>query len=149
VEITGGEPLIQKETPELIKKLLDQEFTVLLETNGSQDIGVIDERCVRILDIKCPSSGESENNDLENLGKITPHDEIKFVILNREDYEYAKFVLSSSILTQNNLKSPLFSPVFGKMDTETLAQWILEDHLDVRLQIQLHKLIWGPEIKGV
>ena len=149
VEITGGEPLIQKETPELIKKLLDLEFTVLLETNGSQDIGVIDERCVRILDIKCPSSGESENNDLENLGKITPHDEIKFVILNREDYEYAKFVLSSSILTQNNLKSPLFSPVFGKMDTETLAQWILEDHLDVRLQIQLHKLIWGPEIKGV
>jgi Organic radical activating enzymes len=147
VEITGGEPLIQKETPELIKKLLDQEFTVLLETNGSQDIGVVDERCVRILDIKCPSSGESENNDLENLGKITPHDEIKFVILNREDYEYAKFILSSSILTQNNLKPPSFSPVFGKMDPETLAQWILEDHLDVRLQIQLHKLIWGLKEK--
>lgn len=149
VEITGGEPLIQKETPELIKKLLDQEFTVLLETNGSQDIGVVDERCVRILDIKCPSSGESENNDLENLGKITPHDEIKFVILNREDYEYAKFILSSPILTRNHLKPPSLSPVFGKMDPETLAQWILEDHLDVRLQIQLHKLIWGPERKGV
>ena len=149
VEITGGEPLIQKETPELIKKLLDQEFTVLLETNGSQDIGVIDERCVRILDIKCPSSGESGNNDLENLGKITPHDEIKFVILNRKDYEYTKLILSSSILTQNHLKPPFLSPVLGKMDPETLAQWILEDHLDVRLQIQLHKLIWGPERKGV
>jgi 7-carboxy-7-deazaguanine synthase len=149
VEITGGEPLIQTKTPELIRQLLDHAFTVLLETNGSQDIGVVDERCIRILDIKCPSSGESEHNDLKNLGKMTPHDEIKFVIGNREDYEYAKNILSSCLQHQDHLKPPLLSPVFGKMDPETLAQWILEDQLDVRMQIQLHKLIWGPEKRGV
>jgi 7-carboxy-7-deazaguanine synthase len=149
VEITGGEPLIQEQTPELIARLLDQALTVLLETNGSQDIGVVDERCIRILDIKCPSSGESEKNRLENLKILTPHDEIKFVIGSREDYEYAKFILSTCLIHRSNLKPPLLSPVFGKIDTQTLAQWILQDRLDVRLQIQLHKLIWGPEQRGV
>lgn len=149
VEITGGEPLIQEQTPELIGTLLDQAFTVLLETNGSQDIGVVDERCIRILDIKCPSSGESKKNHLKNLKKMTPHDEIKFVVGSREDYEYAKFILSTCLPHRNHLKPPLLSPVFGKIDTQTLAQWILQDHLDVRLQVQLHKLIWDPESRGV
>ena len=114
VEITGGEPLIQKETPELIKKLLDHEFTVLLETNGSQDIGVVDERCVRILDIKCPSSGESGNNDLENLGKMTPHDEIKFVILNRKDMN-TRSLFSRHLFSRKTIKNlPYFLLILAK-----------------------------------
>lgn len=149
VEITGGEPLLQEQTPELIRTLLDQNFTVLLETNGSMDIGAVDERCIRIMDIKCPSSGESERTHLENLDILTPNDEIKFVVGSREDYEYAKFMLSTFLPERSHLKPPLFSPVFGKIDAQTLAQWILRDRLDVRLQLQLHKLIWDPERRGV
>jgi 7-carboxy-7-deazaguanine synthase len=149
VEITGGEPLIQEQTPELITTLLDHNFTVLLETNGSRDIDAVDERCIRILDIKCPSSGESEKNQLKNLQLLTFNDEIKFVIGSREDYEYAKYILSTGLPRRNKMKPPLFSPVFGKTDPQTLARWILQDRLDVRLQLQLHKLIWGPEQKGV
>jgi 7-carboxy-7-deazaguanine synthase len=149
VEITGGEPLLQEQTPELIRMLLDQDFTVLLETNGSQDIGVVDERCIRILDIKCPSSGESEKNRLENLDVLTPNDELKFVIGSRQDYDYAKFILSTFLPERSHLKPPLLSPVFGQVDTQALAQWILQDRLDVRLQLQLHKLIWDPERRGV
>jgi 7-carboxy-7-deazaguanine synthase len=149
VEITGGEPLLQEQTPELIRMLLDQDFTVLLETNGSQDIGVVDERCIRILDIKCPSSGESEKNRLENLDALTPNDELKFVIGSRQDYDYAKFILSTFLPERSHLKPPLLSPVFGQVDTQALAQWILQDRLDVRLQLQLHKLIWDPERRGV
>jgi len=149
VEITGGEPLLQEQTPELIRMLLDKNFTVLLETNGSLDIGAVDERCIRIMDIKCPSSGESERTHLENLDVLTPNDEIKFVVGSREDYEYAKFILATFLPERNHLQPPLLSPVFGKIDTQTLAQWILHDRLDVRLQIQLHKLIWDPERRGV
>jgi 7-carboxy-7-deazaguanine synthase len=149
VEITGGEPLLQEQTPELISALLDQDFTVLLETNGSLDIGAVDERCTRILDIKCPSSGQSEMNRLENLDILTPDDELKFVIGDRRDYEYAKFILSTFLPERSHLKPPLLSPVFGKIDTQTLAQWILQDRLDARLQIQLHKLIWEPQQRGV
>ncbi len=149
VEITGGEPLIQEGTPELIRRLLDQGFTVLLETNGSLDIGCVDERCVRILDVKCPSSGESEKNLPENQAKLTGLDEIKFVIGDREDYEYAKAVLSGGLSGRTGLKPPLFSPVFGRIDLAMLARWIIEDHLDVRLQVQLHKLIWDPDARGV
>lgn len=149
VEITGGEPLIQKETPCLINKLLENGYSVLLETNGSQDISRIDIRCVRILDIKCPSSGEEKRNDLSNLSKLTHRDELKFVIGNREDYDYAKRILG--ILAPNFSKTnPIhFSPVFGKTDLISLAKWILEDHLNVRLHVQLHKLIWHPEQRGV
>lgn len=149
VEITGGEPLLQAETPELIRTLLDRNYTVLLETNGSREIGVVDERCIRIVDVKCPSSGESEKNRLENLDIITPNDEVKFVIGNREDFEYAKSIISTHLSRRHGLKPPLISPVFGRMNPESLAQWILEDHLDVRLQIQLHKVIWGAEKRGV
>jgi len=144
VEVTGGEPLLQTETPELIRGLLDRGYTVLLETNGSRDIGVIDERCVRIVDVKCPSSGESGKNRLENLGILTPNDEVKFVIGDREDYEYAKSVIVRRLSRRDGLKPPLLSPVFGRIEPERLARWILEDHLDARLQIQLHKILSLP-----
>jgi 7-carboxy-7-deazaguanine synthase len=149
VEITGGEPLLQAETPELIRTLLDRRYTVLMETNGSLDIGCIDKRCIRIVDVKCPSSGESKKNRLENLAIITPNDEVKFVIGDRGDFEYAKDVISTHLSGRSGLQPPLISPVFSRMDPESLARWILEDHLDVRLQIQLHKIIWGAEKRGV
>jgi 7-carboxy-7-deazaguanine synthase len=149
VEITGGEPLMQKDTPLLIQRLLDLGFEVLLETNGSMDISVIDNRCVKILDIKCPSSGEARRNDLENLKRLQTKDEIKFAIGSREDYDYAKNILSSIKRSNETIKPPLFSPVYGKMNPELLAQWILADHIDVRMQIQLHKVIWNSETRGV
>jgi 7-carboxy-7-deazaguanine synthase len=149
IEITGGEPLLQNETPVLIRRLLDRGYTVLLETNGSQDIGIIDERCVRIVDIKCPSSGEAERFDRGNLPKLTATDEIKFVIGGREDYDYARKFIGGALSSANLLLPPLFSPVSGRMDVESLASWILEDRLDVRLQIQLHKIIWGADRRGV
>lgn len=149
VEITGGEPLIQNETPFLIQGLLQKGYKVLLETNGSQDISQVDKRCVRIIDIKCPSSGEEERNDLENLSRLTDKDEIKFVIGDRKDYEYAK-KLSNGIGNNTSIKNLIhFAPVFGKMDPKILAKWVLEDRLDVRLHVQLHKIIWGPEQRGV
>ncbi|MBN1833134.1 MAG: radical SAM protein [Deltaproteobacteria bacterium] len=143
VEITGGEPLLQKETPALIQRLLDEDYEVLLETNGSQDIDRVDRRCVRIVDIKCPSSGEEEKNDLKNLNILTDKDEVKFVIGDRRDYEYAKRVLNLIPVYSTRIRAAHFSPVFGKIEPKTLAKWILEDHLDVRLHLQLHKLIWG------
>ena len=149
VEITGGEPLVQKDTPLLIRKLIDMGFEVLLETNGSMDISVIDNRCVKILDVKCPSSGEARKNDLENLKRLQAKDEIKFAIGSREDYDFAKNILSFINKAKGNIKPPLFAPVYGRMNPELLAQWILADHLDVRMQIQLHKIIWGSETRGV
>ena len=149
VEITGGEPLIQKDTPLLIERLLDLGLEVLLETNGSMDISIVDDRCVRILDIKCPSSGEANKNDPDNFKRLHLKDEIKFAIGSREDYDYAKKILSFIDRAKENIKPPLFSPVYGILNPERLAQWILADHLDVRMQIQLHKVIWDPETRGV
>jgi 7-carboxy-7-deazaguanine synthase len=149
VQVTGGEPLIQSETPVLVQKLLAEDYEVLLETNGTQDIGQVDERCVKILDVKCPSSGEADKNDLRNLGKLREKDELKFVIGNRDDYEYAKGVLGHEHETVSRIHAVHFSPVFGKMDPRGLAEWILEDRLNVRLQIQMHKVIWDPDQRGV
>jgi 7-carboxy-7-deazaguanine synthase len=149
VEVTGGEPLLQPQTPELIRRLLDDGYTVLLETNGSRDIGIVDDRCTRIVDVKCPSSGQVDNNRLENLAIVTPNDEVKFVIGDREDFDYAKGIIATLLPRSSGLKPPLVSPVFGRLDPKSLARWILDDHLDVRLQIQLHKVIWGPEKRGV
>ena len=146
VEVTGGEPLIQAETPSLICGLLDAGHTVLLETNGSLDIGVVDPRCIRIMDIKCPSSGMAGQNDLRNLKKLGVQDELKFVIGSREDYEFAKDLLSTLPAARCKIN---FSPVFGSLAPQSLAEWILEDHLPVRLNLQLHKIIWGPEARGV
>jgi 7-carboxy-7-deazaguanine synthase len=148
VEITGGEPLLQNETPLLVSKLLENGYMVMMETNGSLDISRVDERCIKILDVKCPSSNESEKNDLENLKRLHPEDQIKFVIGNRKDYNYAK-----SIITSHCPDFPgdhiLFSPVYSKMPLADLAMWILKDNLNVRFQLQLHKIIWPDKNKGV
>jgi len=149
VEVTGGEPLIQKETPYLIHSLLEAGHEVLLETNGSLDIGQVDERCVKIMDIKCPTSGEEGENDLKNLALLADTDEIKFVIGDRGDYDYAKKILDSMDLKPSGINRAHFSPVFGKMDPGVLAKWILADHLDVRLHMQIHKIVWDPEKRGV
>jgi 7-carboxy-7-deazaguanine synthase len=149
VEVTGGEPLLQNETPLLVNRLLDGEYEVLLETNGTIDISVIDDRCVRIMDIKCPSSSEAEQNDLDNLKRLTNRDELKFIIGDKHDYEFTKEILSS--LTQKlstKIKIHL-SPSFGRLDPRELAEWILNDNLNVRLQLQLHKYIWPPDQRGV
>jgi 7-carboxy-7-deazaguanine synthase len=120
-----------------------------METNGSQDISQVDNRCVKIVDIKCPCSGQASHNDLQNLDRLTDHDEVKFVIADRDDYEYAKQILH---LTDSRLckTHPVhFSPAFGRIALKTLAAWILEDHLDVRLHLQVHKIIWPPDQRGV
>lgn len=149
VEITGGEPLVQDDTPILIESLLDDGYEVLLETNGSMDISRVDERCVKIVDIKCPSSGMIKKNDLDNLGRLTTRDELKFVLGTREDYEYAKKIVAYKQLDPKRINPVNFSPIFGQLNPKILSEWILEDHLDVRLHLQLHKYIWGPETRGV
>lgn len=148
VEITGGEPLLQNETPLLISKLLENGYDVMMETNGSFDISRVDERCIKIVDIKCPSSNESEKNDLENLKRLHSKDQIKFVIGNHEDYKYAKSIISSHCPDFPGDRI-LFSPVYGKLSPANLADWILKDHLNVRLHFQLHKMIWPDKNKGV
>jgi len=149
VEVTGGEPLIQKETPHLIHRLLDDGYEVLMETNGSQDISQADDRCVKIVDIKCPSSGESEQNDLENLDRLIDHDEVKFVIGDRNDFFVAKEILDTRTPDFCKQHPVHFSPVFGQIDPKILADWILKDRLNVRLQLQLHKVVWPSDQRGV
>jgi 7-carboxy-7-deazaguanine synthase len=142
VEITGGEPLLQEGTPQLIKRLLDKGNTVLLETNGSMDIGRVDPGCIKIMDIKCPGSGESGKNDLNNLKRLSPHDQVKFIITGREDYAFAKRLIRSDDWPRGFAGAVLFSPAHKAMPPATLAEWILKDHLKVRLQLQLHKILW-------
>jgi len=149
IEVTGGEPLIQDETPDLISALIKNGYTVLLETNGSHDISMVDTRCTRIVDIKCPSSGMNNNNYWKNLDYITPDDQLKFVIAHRQDYLYAKKVLDKPAIKRRKKLLINFSPVFNEIDLKDLAGWILADNLPVRLQIQLHKYIWGEHTKGV
>jgi 7-carboxy-7-deazaguanine synthase len=145
VEITGGEPLVQPEVPLLAKRLLETGRKVLVETSGASDISVLPSDAIRIMDIKCPDSGMMEKMDWNNLGRLAPKDEIKFVIGSRNDYNWAVNILNRHQLHTQNLV--LFSPVYHKMQPETLAEWILEDNLPVRFQIQLHKVLWG-EIPG-
>jgi 7-carboxy-7-deazaguanine synthase len=149
IEITGGEPLIQAETPALIRRLLERNLEVLLETNGSQNIQGVDDRCIKVVDMKCPSSGMEARNDLENLMRLGSKDELKFVIGDRIDFEYAQGVFDD-YRPFFRKKTPVhFSPVFGKLEPKLLAQWILEEHLEVRLQLPLHKLLWDPNQRGV
>lgn len=149
VEITGGEPLVQKnECRDLVKKLCDEGFEVLIETSGSLDISILDDRAIRILDIKCPGSGEEARNRWENLSSLMPRDEIKFVILDRQDFDYAIAVIDRFGLDRRE-PAVLFSPVWGAIDLANLAQWILESGLPARMQLQLHKYIWGPDTRGV
>jgi 7-carboxy-7-deazaguanine synthase len=149
VEVTGGEPLLQEETPYLISQLLGTGYKVLIETNGSHDISRVDGRSVRIVDIKCPSSGEKDRNDLANLNRLRDEDELKFVIGSREDYDYAKDILSLIGHGSSSKIAVHFSPSFGRMEPKELAGWILHDRLNVRLHLQLHKYIWPPGQRGV
>jgi len=155
VEITGGEPLVHPNAFVLAQRLLDAGFTVLVETSGSEDVSGLDPRVHIIMDLKCPGSGEVEKNRWENLSHLTATDEIKFVIQDRADYEWARSVIQSKGLDRRigdgTLRALLFSPVWGEEgpDLEAMAGWILEDRLPVRLQVQLHKLIWGPSRMGV
>ena len=144
VEITGGEPLAQREAFDLITHLLDEGFEVLIETSGSIDIAPVDRRAKIILDVKCPGSGEAAKNRWANLDQLRPHDEVKFVIADRTDYDFAKRVVE-----ERTLRNVLFSPVWGELDMKTLAEWMLADRLTARLQTQLHKHIWGAEARGV
>lgn len=148
VEITGGEPLFQRETPELVVRLLDQGRTVLMETNGSLDISRIDGRCIRIMDIKCPSSLMESCNDPDNLRRLGTKDQIKFIIGTRTDYEFACSVLKE-IPPELPVSSVLFSPASGTLPPSLLADWILADGLGVRLHLQLHKRIWPDTERGV
>ncbi len=155
VEITGGEPLLQKETPQLASTLLAAGFTVMLETSGERFIGGVPREVIKIVDVKCPDSGEPDTFDMSNLDAIGKSDEIKFVISTRRDYEFARDFTREHRLA-NRVAEVLFSPVFpdpeGKwpgLDARELAEWILADALPVRLGLQLHKFIWDPATKGV
>lgn len=147
VEVTGGEPLVQKESMDLMKRLCDEGFDVMLETGGSLTIKDVDERVMIVMDLKCPSSKMEKKNLYENIHFLKPTDELKFVIGNKEDYEWSKEIISRYDL-QDKCET-LFSVVFGELEPLSLVNWIIEDKLDVRYQLQMHKYIWHPETKGV
>jgi 7-carboxy-7-deazaguanine synthase len=148
VEVTGGEPLLQPDVYPLMDRLLDRGKTVLLETGGHRSIERVPKRVIRIVDVKCPGSGESDKMDWANLGRLTPADQVKFVIKDRADYEYAREVLSSEALA-TRVAAVLFSPVHGVLHPRLLAEWMLADGVPARLQLQAHKYIWPPDTRGV
>jgi 7-carboxy-7-deazaguanine synthase len=139
--VTGGEPLAQKNCPTLLSALCDAGYSVSLETSGALDVGMVDPRVSRIVDIKPPESGEEARNRWENIAHLTPRDEIKFVLASRADYEWAREVMRSQKLDQ--VCPLLFSPVQGELPPAQLAEWVLADRLPVRMQVQLHKILWG------
>jgi 7-carboxy-7-deazaguanine synthase len=148
VEITGGEPLMQKETPALCRALVDAGKTVLVETNGSLPLDRLPSEVIRIMDVKCPASGMADRLHRANFATLRPRDEVKFVLADRADYDYACCILRDHRLTERTANL-LFSPAWGLLDPADLAAWILADRLPVRLQLQLHKILWGPDCKGV
>lgn len=148
VEITGGEPLVQENVHILMSTLCDLGYEVMLETSGSLPIENVDKRVKVIMDLKTPYSKMEKKNRYENIQYLKPNDEVKFVIGNREDYEWAKEILNKYDLV-NKVEQVLFSPVFDKVENIELANWILEDKLNVRFQLQMHKYIWHPETRGV
>ena len=148
VEITGGEPLLQKEVYPLMDRLLSEGHTVLLETGGHRSVAEVPEGVFRIIDVKCPGSAEASKMHWPNLDVLRPMDEVKFVIRDRADYEYARRVVEDRRLI-GRCAAVLFSPVHGVLDPKQLAAWILEDKLPVRLQLQAHKYIWDPQTRGV
>ena len=148
VEITGGEPLTQPETIPLCEKLLDAGMTVLIETNGSMPVWELPEGVIRILDCKTPSSGEAGSNLYKNYDFLTPADEIKFVIADREDYDFSCKIIREYDLSSKT-QNLLFSPVWGRIAPRQLAEWMIADRPPARLQLQMHKLIWGPDKTGV
>ena len=148
VEITGGEPLLQKNVLPLMTMLCDAGYTVLLETSGAHDISTVDKRVHRIMDLKTPGSGEVEKNLWANIEHLTSQDEVKFVIGSREDYEWSREKVTRFDLAKT-CHAVLFSPIFGRIDPRQIVDWILADRLDVRFQLQMHKFIWAPTQRGV
>jgi 7-carboxy-7-deazaguanine synthase len=148
VEVTGGEPLLQADVYPLMQRLLDSGKTVLIETGGHRSIADVPAGVIRIMDVKCPGSGESDQNDWSNFAHLTKTDEVKFVIADRRDYEFAKeIVLRENLPARVN--AVLFSPVHGELDPKQLSEWVIADRLDVRVQLQVHKYIWSPNTRGV
>jgi len=148
VEITGGEPLLQEDVYPLMEQLLARGLTVMIETGGHRSISRVPADVLKIVDVKCPGSGEAHRNHWENLAAVGSRDEVKFVIKDREDYEYARDVVARYGLA-GKAGAILFSPVHGVLDARVLSEWVLSDRLPVRLQLQLHKFIWSPETRGV
>src|SRR5690606_474573 len=148
VEITGGEPLLQKDVYPLMQALLDAGYEVLLETGGHVPLTDVPAGVKKIVDVKCPGSGESDRNHWDNLTMIGAGDEVKFVIRDRDDYEYARRVVDEHRLL-GRVTAVHFSPVHGVLEPRVLAEWVLADRLTVRVQLQLHKYIWSPETRGV
>jgi 7-carboxy-7-deazaguanine synthase len=148
VEITGGEPLLQPDVYPLMSELLARGHTVLLETGGHRSVAQVPSGVVRIIDVKCPASGEAAKNDWSNLELLTPTDEVKFVVQDREDYEFARDVIARHALV-GRCRAILISPVHGVLPGKDLAAWILADRLPVRLQLQAHKYIWSADARGV
>jgi 7-carboxy-7-deazaguanine synthase len=148
VEITGGEPLIQPDVHDMMARLVAEGYVVLLETGGHMPVDDVPDEVVTILDVKCPASGEAEAMHWPNLAQLSARDEVKFVIQDRSDFDYARDVVSRYHLA-DRVAAVLFSPVHGVLPPADLARWILEDHVPARLQIQAHKYIWTPETRGV
>ena len=149
VEVTGGEPLAQREAFELIQHLCDEGYEVLVETGGYVSTADVDERAKLILDVKCPASGEAERNDWSNLNRLrADQDEVKFVIAGRSDWEFTTQIIQEYDL-EHRAKAVLISPAWGLIDLRELAKWVTESGLNVRMQLQLHKYIWGPDVHGV
>lgn len=148
VEITGGEPLLQDEVYPLMERLLAIGRTVMLETGGHRPISRVPWDVVKIVDVKCPGSGEADKNDWNNLNHLAPHDEVKFVVKDRVDYEFARGVMARHDLP-SRCAAVLMSPVHGELNPRLLSEWMLQDRLPARLQVQLHKFIWEPGTRGV
>ena len=148
VEVTGGEPLLQQDVYPLMQTLLDRGKTVLIETGGHRSIADVPKGVVTVMDVKCPGSGEAARMDWDNFDRLVPTDEVKFVIRDRADYEYATEVVLRYCLV-GKVAAIHFSPVHGVLDPKTLSEWVLADRLQVRVQLQVHKYIWSPETRGV
>jgi 7-carboxy-7-deazaguanine synthase len=147
VEVTGGEPLHQPEVRPLIQALCDEGYDVLIETSGAVNVSGVDPRARLVMDVKCPGSGMSDRMDWNNLERLRRQDEVKFVINDRADYEWAVSIVQRHQLTSRC--TVLFGPVFGRLEPRRLAEWILTDRLQVRFQVQLHKYVWHPDMRGV
>jgi 7-carboxy-7-deazaguanine synthase len=148
VEITGGEPLLQEDVYPLMDRLLGAGHTVLLETGGHLDIGNVPTAVVKIVDVKCPGSGEASKQDWGNIERLQPHDQVKFVIQDERDYQYARDVVAKYDVAAR-CAAVLFSPVHGVLDPKLLSEWVLRDRVPARVQLQVHKYIWGADVRGV
>lgn len=148
VEMTGGEPLLQKDVYPLMERLHEAGLQVLIETGGHRSLAQVPAWATAVMDVKCPGSGEAAKHDAGNFARLRPHDEVKFVVADRADYDYAKDVIARESLA-GRVAAIHLSPVHGILDARTLSEWVLADRLPVRVQLQVHKFIWGPEVRGV